>query len=106
MVLLVYLNFSLSPLNEKVPAAREAWQLFKIIMPKMACHHINSPRFLFLTHYGELAMVQALYWALGICDLISQEIVLLLEEPRCSRKRALGRGQHLLSAVGRPQCQG
>lgn len=50
MVLLVYLNFSLSPLNEKVPAAREAWQLFKIIMPKMACHHINSPHFLFLTH--------------------------------------------------------
>lgn len=50
MVLLVHLNFSSSPWNEKVPAVKEAWQLFKIIMPKMVCHHINSPHFLFLTH--------------------------------------------------------
>lgn len=50
MVLLVQLNFSVSPWNEKVPAVKEAWKLFKIIMPKMVCHPINSPHSLFLTH--------------------------------------------------------
>lgn len=50
MVLLAHLNFSLSLWNEKVPVVREAWQLFKIITPKMVCHHMNSPHFLFLTH--------------------------------------------------------
>ena len=46
MLSLVHLHFSLSQWNKKVPAVKEAWQLFKIMTPKMVGYPINSPHFL------------------------------------------------------------
>ena len=51
MLSLVHLHFSLSQWNKKVPAVKEAWQLFKIMTPKMVGYPINSPHFLILTRY-------------------------------------------------------